>query len=373
MRIPIISASSLKFGELWDKGINDLIRDAGKRAMDDAGLQPTDVDSLFISNVFSSKANGLSLLNSIAFEELGIGNSVCISAGDASGSAAIGEAANSIMSGQSKIAMVLGAEKVTDFKSNEIVSLTSEFLSQQESFIGATVQSQFAIITKKYIHDFRLNSNDLSFIPSKNHKNALDNEHAQFRFELKEDKILSSPVFSEPIRMFDCAAYCDGAAALVMCDETFAKKVKAKIKGYLLASSLATDSLSLSKRKSLTTIESTVKASKLAFDSAGISKDKIDLLEVHDIVPISEVLAVEDLGFAKKGSGMEFIKNNINKINLSGGLKACGHAIGATGLRQAADLLIRLKNSNLKYGITHAVAGTGGVSAVNIFEANQHE
>lgn len=373
MRIPIISAYSLKFGELWDKDIHDLVRDAGKGALDSAGLNPSDVDSLYISNAFSSKAKGSSLLNSIAFEELGIGNSVCINSGDASGSAAIMEAANSIMSGQSKIAMVLGVEKVTDFKSNEIISLTSEFISQQESFIGATVQSQFAIITKKYLHDFNLSASDLSFIPSKNHKNALDNEHAQYRFELKEDKINSSPMFSEPVRMFDCAAYCDGAAALIMCDETFAKNMKTKINGYLLASSLAADSLSLSKRKSLTTIESTAKASKQAFDLAGITQEEIDLMEVHDIIPISEVLAVEDLGFAKKGRGIEFIRNNLKKINMSGGLKACGHAIGATSIRQAADLMLRLRNNNLKYGLTHAIAGTGGVSAVNIFEVTQNE
>ncbi|MDP3765858.1 MAG: hypothetical protein Q8R04_05070 [Nanoarchaeota archaeon] len=364
-KISIIATSLVRFGELWEKGIRELINESGKKVLNDASLSPDKIDSLYIANAFSSKATGQNMLNSIAFEELGISDSVCINAGDASGAAAIREAANSILSGQSNIAMVLGVEKVTDLKTNEILTLASDFIDIEESFAGATIQSQFAIMTRKYLKDFKLKPADLYFIPSQNHKNAIDNEYAQYRFELKEEKINSSPLVADPIRMLECASYCDGAAALIMCNENAAKKFN--IKGYLLAGSLATDSLSLSKRKSITAADSTIKAAEQAYKIAGIKPNDMDLMEVHDIVPISEVLAVEDLGFAKKGGGLKFIKSNTKKINLSGGLKACGHAAGATGIRQAIDLLNKLKSNSLKYGLTQTIGGTGGVSIVNIF------
>lgn len=368
MRTPIIATSLIKFGDLWEKGIRDLIREVGKKVMDNAKLASYQIDSLYIANEFSSKTTGQSMLSSIAFEEFGISNSVCVNAGDASGAAAVREASNSILSGQSKIAMVLGVEKVSDLQNKDILYLASSLIdNEEESFIGATVQSQFAMITRKYLNDFKLKDVDLSFIPSKNHKNAIDNEHAQYSSELKEEKIISSPLLAEPIRMLECASYCDGAAALIMCREEIAKKFN--VYGHLMASSLSSDSLSLSKRSSIIEMESTKKAAELSYKIAGIYPNSIDLMEVHDIVPISEVIAVEDLGFAKKGKGIKFIKSNIGRINLSGGLKACGNAIGATGVRQAINIMDKLKSNKLKYGLTQTLGGTGGVSVVNIFSS----
>lgn len=368
MKIPVIAASLIKFGDLWEKGLNDMIGEVAQKALSDAGIKQNDVDSLYIANEFSSITSGQSLLSSAAFEETGISDSVCVNAGDASGSAAIKMAANSIMAGENDIVMVLGVEKVTDLKMSEILSLNSNLISQkEEGFAGATIQSQFAIITKKYLDDFKLDAKDLSFIPSINHKNAAGNEYAHYNFELSEEKINSSPMHSEPIRFLDIAPYCDGAAALLMCSPKISKKFQKRIKCHLIASSLASDSLALSKRKSITTIESTVKASEEAYKTAGIKQNYIGIMEVHDIMPISEVLAVEDLGFAKKGYGIRFIRDNIKKINLSGGLKACGHPAGATGVRQAVNVIDKLKKSHLKYGLTHTLGGTGAVSVVNIF------
>src|SRR3989338_1477221 len=360
MRIPVIATSLVKFGDLWEKGIGDLMMESGEMALRNARLKPGMVDSLHIANAFSQE-----MCSAIAYEKLGIINSVSVNAADASGAVAIREASNSILSGQSNVAMALGVEKMADFKSNEILAMTSKLLDNEEFFAGATVQSQFAVMTKKYLNDFGLKAEDLWFVPSKNHQNGIGNEYAQYRFELKQEKISSSPLAADPIRMFECAPYCDGAAALIMCSPRAARKFKAK--GYLLASSVDRNSSGLSKRKSLTSIESTKNAAEQAYHAAGIRPNDIGLAEVHDIVPISEVLAIEDLGFAKKGAGLSYIKSNSGKINLSGGLKACGNAPGATGVRQAVDVLRRLKSSKLKYGLAQTLAGTGSISVVNIF------
>ena len=368
MIIPIIGTSLIKFGDLWENGINDLIKECSQKAFSDAGIKSGEIDALYIANEFSSAAAGQSLLSSAAFEETGISNSVCINAGDASGAAAIKIAASSILSGENDVVMVLGAEKVSDLKTSVISSLMSGLIGQkEEGFIGATVLSQFAIMTRRYLHDFKLNSHELSFIPSINHKNAVENEFAQYRSEISEDKISSSPLSCEPIRLMEAASYCDGAAVIIMCSQKVSKKFSRKIKGRLIASCIASDSLSLSKRKSITSIESTAKAAKEAFETAGIKQKDIDLMEVHDFVPISEVMAVEDMGFARKGDGIKFIRNNSKKINSSGGLKGCGHPLGATGVRQAVDIVNNLKKSRMKYGITQTLAGAGSMSVVNIF------
>ena len=234
MKIPVISTSLIRFGDLWEKGLNDMIREVAQKALSSAGIKSYEVGTLYIANEFSSVASGQSLLSSMAFEETGITNSVCVNAGDASGSAAIKMAANSIMAGDDDIAMVLGVEKVTDLKMNEVNSLNSNLISQkEEGFAGATVQSQFAIITRKYLNDFKLNAKDLSFIPSINHKNAADNEYAQYRLELSEEKINSSPLAADPIRFLEMASYCDGAAALVMCSQKISKKFWYRILGML--------------------------------------------------------------------------------------------------------------------------------------------
>lgn len=291
MKIPIIAASQTKFGELWGKGIDELIKEAGENALRNTSLKPSDIGKLYIANAFASKT-GHSLLSSVAHEELGISESIQVNAGDASGAVAIHEAANSIMSGESSLIMVLGVEKLSDFKTNELFSLSSGLVSMQESAAGATVQSQFAIITKKYADNFKLNAREFSFIPSKNHKNALSNENAQYRFELPESKISSSPIIAEPLRMFDFASYCDGAALLVMCSPKIAKKFKNKVKGCLMASSFDSDCLSLSKRKSIIEFESAIRAGKKALESAKLDHDDIDLMEVHDFAPISEIMAI---------------------------------------------------------------------------------
>lgn len=370
MKIPIISAYNTRFGDLWDKDAGDLIEEAGMNALKSAGISANDVDALYVANAFSSKINGQILLNSLCFERMGINKGVCISLGDASGAAAIREAANAVLSGAAKYAMAIGAEKATDLKTDEMLAITQDMIDEkEESFVGATVQSQFAIITRKYMSDFGLSKEDIAFITSNSHKNGITNETAQFRFELDENKINSSNIIADPIRILDCAPYCDGASAIILCNSEEAEKSGKEILGFFLGSGIGSMPLALSKRKSITRIDSTVNAASEAFKSADLEPKDIELIEAYDLVPISAVLSVEDMGFAKKGRGIDFIRKNAKNINSSGGLKSCGHAASATGIRQTADILKKLKEKGMKYGISNTISGTGGFSAVNIFGA----
>lgn len=368
MKVPIIGTSSTKFGELWDKGFRDLIRESGRKALENAKIKASDIDAVYVSNAFSQKTCSQALLSPVLYEELGISNSVCINGADCSGAIAINEAAKSIVSGENKIVMALGFEKISDFKPKNVLALTADTLSEQESKSGATIFSQFALITQKYLHDFKLKPEDYYFLLSESHKNAIANENAQYRFELSEEKIKSSPIASEPLRMFECASYCDGAAAVIMCNEDVSKKLD-NAKGFFLSGSVKADTLNLAKRESIIEMKSTINASIDSFKMSGLQPSQIGAMEIYDLVPIAEVIAVEDIGFAKKGYGIEFVKKNIKRINLSGGLKACGHAPGATGIRQAISLIHVLRKNKIDYGLTQTLAGTGALSAVNIFSS----
>ncbi len=368
MKVPIIGAYSTGFGDLWDKDIGDLLEEAGINALKSAGISAKDVDALYIANVFSSKINGHAPLSSLCFERIGISRSICISSGDASGAVAIEEAANLILSGAAKYAMVIGAEKSTDLKTNEMLAVAQDTIDEkEESFIGATVQSLFAIITRKYMSDFGFARDDLSFITINSHKNGATNEFAQFRFELDINKINSSAFIADPIKVLDCSPYCDGASAIILCSNDAVEKRKGKVLGYLLGSGIASMPASLSKRKSITRIDSTANAAAEAYKKAGLSPKEIGLIEAYDIVPVSGILSIEDMGFADKGKGIEFIKKHPRAVNPSGGLKSCGHAIGATGIRQAVDIIKKLKEMDIKFGISNTMSGTGSISAVNIY------
>ncbi len=371
MKIPIIATSLVKFGDLWEKSLGDLMKEAGELALQNAKLKPDMIDSLHIANAFSQE-----MLSALAYEKLGISNSVSVNAADASGAVAIKEASNSILSGQSNIAMVLGVEKMTDFKSNDVLAWSSKLLGNEEYFTGATVQSQFAMITRKYLNDFGLKAEDLWFVPSKNHQNGIGNEYAQFQNAITVDDVLKSAVISTPLNVLDCSPITDGAAALLLVSEKLAKSAGSAVK--VVASGQASDSLALHDRSSLTEMLSTKLASKKAFEQAGLAPKDINFAEVHDCFSINEIVAIEALGFCKKGDGGKAVERGeialtgAIPINTTGGLKAIGHPVGATGVRQLVDITKQLRGDShnqlkgVKYGLNLNIGGSGATAVVNI-------
>ena len=184
---------------------------------------------------------------------------------------------------------------------------------------------------------------------------------------------------ADPLTLFDCSPVSDGAAAVIMVPAEDAKKYT-DTPIYVKASAQASGTLTLHDRKDLTTIEATKVASRKAYDMAGVTQKDIDLTEVHDCFSINGLLAVEDLGFAEKGKGGIAIEEGQTEIdgdfpiNTSGGLKARGHPLGATGIAQAAEVVWQLRGEaggrqvdGAEIGMTHNIGGTGGTAAVHIF------
>jgi len=366
MKTAIIGYAQTKFKEHWDKGLRELISEAGHKAIKNANLKVEDINSLICANALAPVANGQNQTNALCFDELGIKSSALISCGDASGAAAIRQAVFEINSGKSDIVMVLGVEKITDLLSSQIVSATSQLLDQEcEAYYGATLTSVYAMIQKVYMKEFKVKEEQIAKIPVKAHKNASSNEYAQFNFEITKESVLKSPIMADPMRVLNSAAPCDGAAAIILCEEELAKKYTEE-PVFIVSSGEGNDNLALHDREKLTEMKATKTAAKEAYKLAKIKPSDIDFAEIHDVTSISEILAVEDLGFCKKGEGIRFIeKNEKQQINLSGGLKACGHPLAATGIRQAIDICNKLKEKTM--GLTHTLSGSGSLAIVNIF------
>ena len=205
------------------------------------------------------------------------------------------------------------------------------------------------------------------------------NPLAQFTNEITVDDVLNSPMVADPLTLYDCSPITDGAAALILCKAELAKKYTDN-PVYIIGTGQASDTLALHDRRSLTMLDATVKAAQKAYKEAGITVRDIDLAEVHDCFTIAEIVATEDLGFCKKGEGGKLLDEGTTEINgkipinTSGGLKAVGHPVGATGVKQAVEIVLQLRGKaekrqvkDAKIGLTHNVGGSGATAVVHIF------
>ena len=366
-----------QFGELWESDIRTLAFEAGIKAIKDASLNPKDIDAIFVANMNSSIFAGQEHLGALMGSMFNVKcPSVRVEGACASGSLAINLAYLSLLSKKYKNVMVLGVEKMTDVE----VSVATQALSaasdeEWESYYGITFPSLYAMIARDHMRRYKTTREDLARISVKNHSNGVLNPIAQYKKEIDIKAVLNSTMVADPLTLLDCSPLSDGAAAIILTTNPLKNRVK------LLTSEVSTSSLALHDRKDISTIDATVNASAKAYKSVRIIAKDINIAEVHDCFTIAEILAYEDLGFCVKGNASKLIKdgyferNGKLPVNTSGGLKACGHPVGATGVKQAIEIStqllgkagLRQVKNNLKYGLTQNVGGSGATCVVNIF------
>lgn len=273
--------------------------------------------------------------------------------------------------------LVIGVEKMTDVSSEDATTgLSGASDEEWEASVGATFPSLYAMIAREHMNKYGTSRRQLSMVAVKNHKHGSMNPLAQFPKEISLEDALEATMISDPLNLFDCSPISDGAAAIVLSAGKQTKGVK------ILASAQAQDSLALHDRADLTTLQATVDASNRAFKAAGIGRKDIGLVELHDCFTIAEICAYEDLGFVEKGKGGEFIEEGKTyfgaelPVNTSGGLKSCGHPVGATGVKQVVEIYnqmigragARQIKKDLKYALAHNVGGSGATAIVSILE-----
>jgi acetyl-CoA C-acetyltransferase len=348
--------------------------EAALEALNDAGMSMSDIEAVVFTGM-SSAAGGEHQTHKVSFlSDLFKTNvpiievpSVCGGGGVAFWTA--------LHLKDFKNILVLAGEKLVD---NQSEVVTDYILSAAERVIeqteGNLFPAQNALIWQQYMNKYGGTMDDLSLIAYKNHKNAALNPKAYFyKKPMDLEKVKNSPVVASPLRLMDCSLSVNGGAAAIVSKEESNIEV--------IGSGFATDYILTLGRDDITHFKATKLAAAKAFSEAKLSPKDIDVAEVHDAFTSVELISYEDLGFAEEGKGGELIRSGKIElvgempINTSGGLKAKGHPISATGLAQIYEITNQLRGkcgerqvSGPIFGLTHNIGGAGGSVTVHILK-----
>ncbi|MEM4360931.1 MAG: thiolase domain-containing protein [Candidatus Anstonellaceae archaeon] len=382
-RVAIVGVGMTKFGEEWGRGFRDLILEAGIKALEDANLSGKEIDAIYCGTMAPGPLIGQEHAAALLADWMGLNPipSIRVEAACASGGVALRQGYLAVASEMHDCVVVGGVEKMTDVPGPDVISTLGGAGDEEwELFFGATFPAIYALIARRYMHEFNATEEQLAWVAVKNHKHGAKNKYAQFQKEIDIQTVLSSKVVASPLKVFDCSPVTDGAAAVVLMPLEKAKKVvEQPIE--IIASAQASDTLALHDRENLTELKVTKIAAKKAFEQAKIAPKDIDVAEVHDCFTIAEILAIEDIGFFEKGKGAKATEDGLTTIggeipiNTSGGLKACGHPVGATGIKQAVEITWQLRGQansrqvkGAKIGLTHNVGGSGATGVIHILK-----
>jgi acetyl-CoA C-acetyltransferase len=377
----VIGYYTTSFGELWSKSLFDLVEEAMFGVLNGARLEKDEIDAVFFGNMLSGVLeNNLHSPSKIA--EILKSNMPVFraEAACASGGMAFHLALSYLQGNPGKTVMVVGAEKMTDYAPEEVVTALTAASSGEEQEAGITFPGLYALMAQSYLSQYKASRTDLAPVAVKNHYHGSLNDKAHFRRTITAEQVLKSAPVAHPLGVLDCSPISDGASAVLVTSSARMAKNRKTIT--VLGSTVATDTISLKNRRDLYSIQATEIAAKKAFRAAKLTPRDVSVAEVHDCFTIAEVLAMEDLGFYKKGQAIKRLASYETQlgsgsgltVNTSGGLKAAGHPVGATGIKQIGEIYLQLTNqagrrqvSHSSFGLTHNVGGSGGTAIVSLF------
>ncbi|MGQ9672761.1 MAG: thiolase domain-containing protein [Candidatus Aminicenantales bacterium] len=379
--VAIIGVGMTKWGELWEKSLRQIFVETALLAIEEAEVDR--IDSLIVGSMSSGLFVGQEHLGSLLADYLGQTPipAARVESACASGGLALKMGFIEVASGLADVVLVGGVEKMTDVTGHEATYALGTAADQEyECFHGITFPGLYALIARAHMEKYGTTREQLALVAVKNHDNGSLNPLAQFPFKITVDSVLNSVLVADPLRVLDCSPITDGAAAVILCPVEMAKNLKKpviRIAGF----GQATDTIALSSRKDITWLESTYQAAKKAYAMAGKRPEEIDVVEVHDCFTIAEVCVTEALGLVEKGKGGKAVEQGLTgregriPVNVSGGLKAKGHPVGATGVAQAVEIVKQLREEagprqvkGARVGLTQNMGGSGGSAVVHIFE-----
>jgi acetyl-CoA C-acetyltransferase len=380
--VAIIGVGMTKWGELWGKSLRTIFTETALLALEDAGVDK--FDSLIVGCMSSGLFVGQEHLASLLADDLGRVPVAAarVESACASGGLALRQGFLEVASGASDVVLVGGVEKMTDVTGCEATFALGTAADQEyEGYHGLTFPGLYAMMAVAHMHRYGTTREQLAMVAVKNHDNGSRNPLAQFPFKVTVEGVLGSVLVADPLRILDCSPITDGAAAVVLCPVETARKMK-KPFVRITGTGQATDAIALASRADLAWLESTHVAAGKALAMAKRKIEAIDLFEVHDCFTIAEIMVMEALGLVKKGQGGKAVEDGLTArggrfpVNPSGGLKAKGHPVGATGVAQAVEIVKQLRGEagerqikGAKRGLAQNMGGTGGSSVVHVFEA----
>jgi acetyl-CoA C-acetyltransferase len=379
-RVAIIGASMTQFGQR-DAWIRELLAEAGSACLDDAGVAADAVEHLYVSNMASGEFEGQTgIPNALAHDLAAVpAYTARVDQTSASGGAGVYAAWQSVASGASDMTLLVGGERMTHKTTAESTDIIASLTHPVEYKHGVTLPSFAGLTARHYLETYDAPRESLGRVAVKNHRNGIDNPHAQFRKEVDLDTVLESPIVADPLRLYDFCPITDGSAALLLCPESVAREYTDE---YAVVSGIggATDTHVVHERADPTTMGGVVNSSEEAYGMADIGPDDIDVAELHDMFTILEFLQSEDLGFFEKGEGWKAVEAGVTDrdgdlpINTSGGLKSKGHPLGASGVAQVYEVYKQVlgdagaRQVDAETGLACNVGGFGNCVTTTILE-----
>ncbi|ABN70515.1 Thiolase [Staphylothermus marinus F1] len=386
-KIYIVGVGMTKIGRFYERSGRELFVEALSKAIDDAGgLKPK---ALVVGNMTSSVLMEQDSLGALLADYGGLRGvpAFKVEAACGSGGAAFYAGYSLVKSGLADVVAVGGLEKLTENLTSAVTKALAQAAdAEYELFYGVSFTGLNAMIARLYMNKFNYTREDLAYWALRMHEYASYNPYAQLPRKTTLEAILKSPVVADPLHLFDCSPIGDGAAVAILVRgeerareiaKAMGRDVLVEVKGV----ALATDSVDLGSRNNLLALESTIKASREAYKMAGIRAKDIDYVEVHDAFHITGYLALEDMGFAPKGEAPKlwkegrFGKGDKPEVNFSGGLKARGHPVGATGVYQIVEATMQLrgdfpgyKASDPEIAATQNIGGVGTYTTVTVLK-----
>jgi acetyl-CoA C-acetyltransferase/acetyl-CoA acyltransferase len=373
------------FGVHPERTSRDLFAEAGLAALDDAGVDREDVEAVHYGNFMGELSEHQGHQGPLAAEALGLDvpatryESACASSG-----VALRQAVRDVRNGEADAVVVGGSERMNNLEtaaSTEALAIAADDLYEVRA--GMTFPGAYALMAAAYFEQFGGSREDLAHVAVKNHANALGNDHAQYQREITVEDALDSPPVAEPLHLYDACPVTDGASAVVLVSEEYAAEHDVAAEVAVTGTGQGGDKMALQDRDDMATSPAATDATEEAYEDAGVSAGDVDVAEVHDCFTIAEVLATESLGFFEHGQGITAAREGVTTrdgdlpVNLSGGLKAKGHPVGATGTSQVAELtkLLRGDHVNSEHvadastAVAHNAGGTVASAVVHVLEA----
>ena len=379
MTVCMVGWGHTKFGKLEDQGLEELLVAAATEALADAGLEAADIDAIYVGTFNAGMSeqdfiSSMALQVSDAFRFL---PATRVENACGTGSAAVFQAANLIEAGHARRVLAIGVEKMTHLSSGDVgTCLSRASYMPEEGSQGLTFPGIFGVVAGKYFQQYGDHSDALAQIAAKNHKNGSVNPlaHMQkdFGYEFCRTESDKNPIVAGPLKRTDCSMISDGAAAVVLTDEETAKGHDKAIA--IRARAQANDYLPMSKRDVIA-FEGPATAWRKGLSNAGLTLNDLSLVETHDCFTIAELIQYEAMGLTKPGEGATALKEGwVYKdgklpVNASGGLKAKGHPVGATGVSMhvmaARQLMDDAGEMQVKDAKIAGVFNMGGAAVAN--------
>jgi acetyl-CoA C-acetyltransferase/acetyl-CoA acyltransferase len=383
-KVRVAGTGLTKFGRSPDRTGRDMFAEAGLEAIDEAGIDPSDVDCLYFGNFMGELAEHQGHQGPLMAEAIGVdAPATRLETACASSGAAVLEAVRTVRAGDADVVVAGGMERMTNIGTAEATEgLATAADDLYEIRAGMTFPGAYALMATAYFDEYGGDSEDLAHIAVKNHDNALVNDHAQLQNAITVEDALDAPRIADPLGLYDSCPISDGASAIVVASETYAERERLDTDVAITGTGQGGDNLALHDRDYLARTPAATKAAEQAYEESDLGPEDVDIAEVHDCFTIAEVLALESLGFYEPGKAIgaarrgETTRDGDLPVNLSGGLKAKGHPVGATGVAQIVSLTRLLRGDHprsdavgdAQCGLAHNAGGTVASATVHLLE-----